>query len=192
MTTQARKGWFKIPGVQDGDRTLAEQMKGLEAALAEAAGKSLIDYGTAEGLVAREFAQAGATRVVGTEIIAEHIEVAKKLCAGLPVELYVHNLNTIGAEAIAEATPLQFDIALALAILHKLRRPEDLIAYICKTTRELVVVRLPSGSSGVIVDARSKLRPIDVVQLFAAGGFALERSIDGPRREQVCYFRRKR
>jgi 2-polyprenyl-3-methyl-5-hydroxy-6-metoxy-1,4-benzoquinol methylase len=74
-----KQGWFRIPGEVDGPRTLKEQMLGLGPALAEANGKTVCDLGTAEGLIALEFAKAGAASIYGCDYNAEMVETARSL-----------------------------------------------------------------------------------------------------------------
>lgn len=182
-----RKGWFKIPGVQDGDRQLDEQMKGLAPALIEARGKTVLDLGTAEGLIAAEFARAGACGVLGIEVIAEHVQVAKRHCNGLACEFRCGNLN----DPAALPSAVSYDIVLLLAILHKLREPAAVLERIAKLARALIVVRYPIGAQhGIIIDSRSNFVPCNVPAILKQQGFEFEREEPGPRKERVQYWRR--
>lgn len=174
-----RKGWFRIDGVQDGDRTLEEQLTGLSFALAEAEGKRVLDLGSAEGLISNAFARAGAT-VLGIECNLESLAAAR--CADR-VEI-MH--GKIGRQSIP-AGP--WDITLALAILHKLRFPEKVIADICAKTLDLIVVRLPGGSTG-IVKSKHFGTLHDLNAAFVTNGCVLEKVVPGPRDELVQYWRR--
>lgn len=188
-----RCGWFKIPGFQHGDRTVEEQMLGLEPALQACAGKTVIDLGCAEGLIAREFARRGAARVEGLEIVPEHVDVGRELCKGLPVKLGVGNLDKV----ILKELP-GWDLVLMLAVLHKTRQPEAVLRAFAGAARELLVIRLPGGAR----DGRYSMpeRPgqsfVDVAKIMSSCGFVLERTERGPEtrergREPVLYFRRR-
>jgi 2-polyprenyl-3-methyl-5-hydroxy-6-metoxy-1,4-benzoquinol methylase len=124
-----RKGWFKLPG-QDGDRSVKGQLVGLARALEACRGKTVLDLGCAEGAIALEFARAGATRILGVEVVAEHLEVARRLCAGYPCEFRHEDLNRT---RLAEGE--QFDVVLALAIIHKLKHPAERLRYFAALAR---------------------------------------------------------
>lgn len=177
-----RRGWLRIPGVQPGERTLEEQLLGLERALAEAKGKHILDLGCAEGLIGQRFAEAGAARVVGVDGLEEHIEVGRRYCPDVQFEH--SNLNQV---ELPEAP--SYDIVLALAILHKLHKPEDGTRYAARSARSLVVVRLPIGSSGTIIGKHSGV-VCDLIPVFSEEGFALEATVPGPRGERVQYWRK--
>lgn len=133
------KGWFAVPG-QAGDRTVEEQLRGLEPALKACKGKTVLDLGAAEGAISLEFAKAGAERVVAIEREVQFCEVARKLCAGHVVEVVNANLSEwIGAHP----NPDQFDIVLALSIAHKLYDPGVLLSFACRSAKEVVVFRGP-------------------------------------------------
>lgn len=180
-----RRGWLKIPGVQSGERSVEEQMLGLGPALEESKGKTVLDLGCAEGLIGREFIRAGAVSVLGLEHLESHIAVAKAQCAGLPMRFESCDLNVV---AVPEKP--EFDVVLALAVLHKLIEPDRGTRYCARMARSLVVVRLPIGSSGVISGKHSKIKG-DVREVMGAEGFLLERTEQGPRKELVQYWRRK-
>lgn len=181
------RGWFDIPGVQLGDRTLAEQMLGLDRALQAAPGSTVLDIGSAEGLIGREFIRAGARLVQGLDANEGFVARSREVFAGLPGHVLHVNLNNAWAWPSHEGGE-QWDIVLLLAVLHKLKRPEALIAEVARRRPGLIVVRLPVGSTGVIRDGRSDFRAIDVPGRFAAGGYKETGREVGPRTELVCYY----
>lgn len=181
-----RKGWFKIDGIQDGDRTLADQLKGLAPALAAVNAKTkVLDLGCAEGLIAREFLRAGAKAVHGIDFVEASVAVARKLCGNAPnVEFECANLND-GVPAPAKKR--EYEIVLCLAILHKLRQPFALLAEVCHLNRPgLLVIRLPGP---VIVDARSDHAPHDVPAFLARRGYVMIREERGHFDEWMGYFK---
>lgn len=165
-----------------GARTLSEQMLGLEAALTEAPGKSVLDLGCAEGLIALEFVKAGASRALGIECNLETVRAAFERC-GDRVHLVHGNLNSI---PLPEGP---WDIVLALAILHKLKSAAKMISDIAATGAGLVIVRLPGGSHRHIM-SKHWGTPCDVNAEFVANGYELSVSVPGPRDELVQYWRR--
>jgi len=182
------KGWFRI-GDNDGPRTLQEQMLGLDPALAEAAGKTVLDLGCAEGLIAIEFAKAGAKAVRGIECnrdlwISAECEVARSKLPAITIE----HADIVDVAKRAERP--QYDIVLALAVLHKLGDPAAGIRFCAESARALIVVRLPVGSMGVIGYKHDKRRCADLHEALPPLGFALERTAPGPRGEWVQYWRR--
>lgn len=181
-----RRGWFRIPGVQDGDVTLEDQMIALAPALAEAGGKSVLDIGCAEGLIGRQFARAGALEVTGLDSIEAHLEVAREQCAGLPMRFVHANVNDPQPAYSA-------DIVLCLNVAHKLRDPAVCVRFAAESSRNLVLIRSGRGAdaNGVM---RSKHHGTlcDSHALMRDRGFLLESVVDGPkdRHEPVEYWRR--
>jgi hypothetical protein len=183
-----RKGWFHIPGVQDGDRTLADQIKGLEPLFAEVQGKAVLDLGCAEGLIARACAVAGALRVHGFDWLAPSIAAGRQYCSPWPVVLEQGDLNE--SALLRRIGCMECDVVLLLAILHKLREPGLLLRTVARRKPELVVVRLPPATAPVIVDARSGNRPCNVQVNLETHGYTLEQVTKGHFDEWCGYFRR--
>lgn len=182
------KGWFRL-GDNDGPRTLQEQMLGLGAALAEAAGKTVLDLGCAEGLIAIEFAKAGATAVHGIESNQQLWIAAKREAASMAILPVTFEHSDIVEVAKRPERP-QYDIVLALAVLHKLGDPAAGIRFCAESARRLIVVRLPIGSTGIIGYKHDKRRSSDIREILPPLGFTLERAEPGPRGEWVQYWRR--
>jgi SAM-dependent methyltransferase len=179
------KGWFKGLG-RDGDRSIEQQMIGLERLVAEVQGKTVIDAGCAEGLISLELAKAGARNCVGLEIIGKFVVIANRLAEEqeLPCEFITANLNEFDLSDKPHA-----DIVLMLAILHKLRDPSRVCAALAALARDLVVIRLPPYGLKII-DARSGMRPHDIGAAMKDSGFVLEAVVSGPLDEWLGYFRR--
>lgn len=177
------KGWFQGLG-RDGDRSISQQMIGLEQLLLEVPGKSVLDAGCAEGLISIELARAGAASCVGLERVASYIPIAQNEAGQLPCSFVCADLNEYDVAAHG-----QVDIVIMLAILHKLKNPSAVCAALAGLARERVVIRLPPYGL-VIRDARSNNEPHDIGAVMASAGFDLESVVAGPREEWLGYFRR--
>ena len=182
-----RRGWFVIPGVQDGDVALDDQMQALWPAVAEAKGKTVLDIGCAEGLIGREFARAGARAVTGLESIEAHLDVAREHCAGLPMTFVHANINQPQPDYSA-------DIVLALGVAHKLQFPEVGIRFAARSSRGLVLLRSGRGATNGVIRSKYHGNTCDSHAIMRAEGFEIERLVDGPpkRREEVVEYWRRR
>lgn len=181
------KGWFKIPGVRDGDRTIEEQMLGLGPALQECRGKTVLDLGCAEGVISREFARAGA-KVLAIELLKEHLAIARKLCKDFDVTfVQAHIDDYIKLKANTD----KFDIVLALGIIHKMPDPNTCLIFAAKSAKDLVLFRAPAKATKGVVKSKFTSKTCDVPRVMTSLGFVDEKIIEGTRNESVQYWRRK-
>ncbi|MEO6588951.1 MAG: methyltransferase domain-containing protein [Pyrinomonadaceae bacterium] len=180
---EQKLGWFHTEG-RLGDRTIEQQLMGLDMLMERVPGKSVLDVGCAEGLIAIEMAKRGATAVHGVEIVPGHVEVGNELRGDLPVLLEVGDANTY--------TPVrQYDIVIMLALLHKLEEPSRACFRFAAAARELVVLRHPPSAAPNIVDVRSGLVKQKIPKAMRKSGFKLIReAYDGPLDEYVAYWER--
>lgn len=191
------KGWIAVPGIRaNADRTLAEQMLGLEPALAAARGKTVLDLGCAEGMIGREFAKAGATDVFGIEQLAAHLAVAKKVAAGYPADPQPMPQMRFQQAHLAEwiakhPAPPVFDIVLALGIIHKLHEPRLALDFAARSARSLLCFRAPATANGGIVLSKFSQRGVNVPKRMATHGFREGATIKGARGEAVQYWHRE-
>jgi 2-polyprenyl-3-methyl-5-hydroxy-6-metoxy-1,4-benzoquinol methylase len=181
------QGWFKGVGPGHGYRTLDEQLTGLETVLASAGGASVLDLGCAEGLISRQFALRGATRVDGLSIIGGEIAIGRELCAGLPVNLHVCDLGRWDDWLAANPDALmpRYDIVLALSIFHKVEDIGRVVERALTFAGELVAVR----SAEIIKDKRSKFVPYDLRGRLLRD-FRLVSEGPGARGEWLAVFRK--
>lgn len=181
---QQKLGWFNTHG-RPGDRTIGEQLTGLDLLRERVPGKTVLDVGCAEGLIAVQLADDGAAAVHGLEIVKGHVEVASKLRGDRPVTFEVADVNNY-------APVRQYDIVIMLAILQKLRHPTAACERYAQAAREMVVLRLPPRGVDpfVIVDKRSGNKPHNVVNSMHAQGFRLEHVVSGHLNEHISYWKR--
>lgn len=188
------KGWLKIPGVQEGDRSLAEQMLGLDPALKACAGKTVLDFGCAEGLIGIEFAKAGASSVHGIDLMTDFIAVARRCAIEAGVadrcRFERYDLGCLCMPDLLADFPARraADIVLALAIVHKLRNPGRALKHMAALARERLVIRLPIGSKGLIACKYDPAAVCDSALVMTAEGFRLEQVLKGPRSELVQHW----
>jgi SAM-dependent methyltransferase len=180
-----KEGWFHTKN-RLGDRTIEQQMLGLDLLMQSCKGKTALDVGCAEGLISIRLAQAGAIAVHGIEIVARHVEVGNRLRKSLPITFEVQDANDWKPKR-------QYDIVIALALLHKLRDPSAACARFAAAAREMVVLRLPPGPAPLIIDDRSGRVPHDTAAVMGASGFELiQEAYDGPFDEYVSYWKRRK
>ena len=186
---ERRKGWFKIAGVQHGDRTLQEQLRGLGAI--DFAGKTVLDLGCAEGLIAYYALSQGAAAAHGVEIVPGRIDEARRQCERWGDRAQFWHMDLVNFGANAHQFRQHYDVVLMLAILHKLRLPFGLLYAMHELTPEWCVVRLPKDCDGLIIDDRSKRVPYDVPNWFDRNGYDLEQVQRGHLDEWTGYFRQR-
>ena len=166
-TEPAGKGWYQIPGVQAGDRTLSEQLIGLEPLFELAPGKTILDLGCAEGLISLELMKAGAVLTHGVEAVGSRVDHAREHFHGRDAAFYHADLNDF-----AHAPPVglleSYDIVLLLSIIHKMQDTAAFVRAAAARSKDIVAIRLPDA---VIRDKRSNFVPLDVPALMAELGF---------------------
>jgi SAM-dependent methyltransferase len=182
-----QRGWFDIPGVQEGDRTLAEQMTGLDGLAELVRGRTVLDLGCAEGLIALECARMGAARVDAIDYKIEFIDRARKLKLpeGATLNWFYHNLE----HGLPDGTLPQYDVVLALAIIHKMPQPAALTRLIADTARQILIVRLPLNSKGVVRSKHNGVATCDIPADLQGAGWQLADVRFGPMNERVHFYR---
>ncbi len=195
MAANTEKGWFRVDGIRElADRTLEEQMRGLDRALAEAKGATVLDLGCAEGLIGREFARAGASHVLGVELLEPHLVIARKACADYPqMRFLCAHIESLAKQD--KAAPLeQFDIVLALGVIHKLRVLEPALRWAASKAKKLFVFRSaamtdPKDADYFVYGKRSR-NAVNLPKLMRDEGFRDEGKERSAREEFVHYWRR--
>lgn len=178
------RGWFAEG--QDGDRTLAEQMIGLDPLYEIAPRATVLDLGCAEGLIGLELVKAGASLLHGLDRVRERIRKAREAAQDVPARFFVADLALFATKPLTGLLPT-YDIVLALSIAHKFTEPETFLAAAAMRCRGTLAIRLPDR---ILSDARSGFRRIDVPALMAAQSFAMTHDTTGPRGEWVGLFDR--
>lgn len=169
-------------------------MLGVREALSECAGKAVLDLGCAEGLIGREFVRAGATRCHGIDAILDHLEVALKQCAGLPMTFQNVGLMEWATYRMEMNDVEQFDIVLSLGVCHKLQDPGAGVRFSARSAKDLCLIRMPARSGqheGFIRSKHFKNMTCNVHEIMGEEGFRLEKVLPGPKEETVLWWRRK-
>ena len=176
-------GWFDLPG-RPGDRTLQQQLQGLERLMENVKGKTVLDVGCAEGQITLACLDNGALLGHGIEIIPNHVVEANKYVK------YWYDTKFEVADANDYRPKGQYDIVLLLAILHKLRNPTDAARRYARACKELCIIRLPPATAPTVVDERSGNVPHHIDDAMCLEGFVLKHVCKGPFDEWMGYYYR--
>jgi len=181
------KHWHHVDEARPGDRTLDQQMTGLTSLMALVKGKTVLDLGCAEGLIAVEMAKAGAVAVHGVEIRPQAVEVANVLRGDLPITFEVGDGNVWEPKR-------NYDIVAMLSFLHKLSDPTTSCRRFaaCAT---YVVIKLPPQAQcdkllPIVLDMRSNMRKHKIGVAMGRVGFELYHTETAYKDEWVGYYRR--
>lgn len=180
--------WFDLAGRGgDFERRLADQCKGLEVLWSIVPGRDVLDLGCAEGLIAFECLTRGANVAVGLDNHGQRVAWAngEAMRRSVPAVFFQRDLDVDALPAGA------WDISLALAIAHKLRRPDKFLEDVAAVTRLYIVLRLPAATGPIIVDSRSGGVAFDTRKILERVRFALFSEARGHFDEWVGYFVRK-
>jgi 2-polyprenyl-3-methyl-5-hydroxy-6-metoxy-1,4-benzoquinol methylase len=182
-----RKAWFAIDG-QPGDRTLEQQLQGLDPLRRFVHGQRVLDLGCAEGLLSLWCSIAGATRVLGTDVRPEMIEAAhQQLHRARGQAGFMH--HDLEGELPRDIALIGWDIVLALGVLHKLRDPGAALTRIARVARRRIVIRLP-GDEGPFAVSRPSGGRVDCTAALAAHGWRLGSTSIGFENEWIGWFER--
>lgn len=99
------------------------RMSGLGPLMEECRGKSILDLGAAEGLIANRFLEHGAVLVHGFEIVPDRVTAARRVCAAFPsAEFWQADLANWPAFRACHAEHLltHYDLVLYLGLHHHL------------------------------------------------------------------------
>lgn len=154
-----------------GDRTFEQQMTGLDWLKDVCHGRTILDFGCAEGLISIEMLRHGATHVHGIELVLERVKAARVNARG-----YASLFET--GDANAWKPTKRYGVVLALAILHKLTDPSAVARRLARAADHAVVLRLPPRGA-VVIDPRSKNVPHDLGAVLVDEGFVLEPKVSG-------------
>lgn len=183
-----QKGWFKIDDHYDGDRTLVEQLTGLDLVCEGASGKTVLDLGCAEGLIGMHLTdRCGASLLHGFSLVPSEIEAARHLAWGKKnIAFRTLDLDML-PKALCWEPPVflpGYDIVLLLSILHKLQRPREILNLVLTMAKGLITVRLPTP---IINDERSRNIEFDV-RAYLSEQHTLISEPRGPRDEWTGIF----
>lgn len=184
--TKPSKPWFTVGNVP-GDRTIDQQMVGLDRLMKAVPGKTVLDCGCAQGLISIEMARAGASYVHGVEILRPFVDAAWKESG---------DLENVGFEqgdmnVWRPWSPKQFDIVTALAILQKLRDPCAVTSMLADTARELIVIRTPPGKDPwTLPPERGRTVPHNIGAVLCSRGWKLSEQLAGTFGEVIGYWER--
>jgi SAM-dependent methyltransferase len=164
-------------------------MRGLDELPDFVEGRTVLDVGCAEGLVAFRCAEFGAKHVNGIDVITEHIRIAN-------AEAERRGVSRVCKFELCDASEFSgmrghYDVTLMLAVLHKLWDPSRVAAKMAALTRKLAVIRLPASKDvPMIVDRRSGYVPHDIGAVMRRSGFSLSRVTRGSFNEWTGWYKR--
>jgi len=145
---------------------IEQRLRGLEPVIDQCAGKSVLDLGSAEGVIARRLLERGVACVHGFDRDAARVSKAVELCRGFPAASFwpadIGVWSTFQEQHAAHLRPA-YDLVLYLGIHHHLPRDTRAasLAGAARLASAQLVVRAPEGV----------FRDGDIVRALRAQGF---------------------
>lgn len=182
-----RRRWFAGDG-QPGDRTIEQQVRGLDSLREAIGGKSVLDLGCAEGLLAKKYLQWGAATVHGVEIIPAAVSIAKNVCDDAvdrgTAKFFVGSIADL--DSIDGLEP-EYSIVTALAVMHKVIDVERALLSAAARAKELLVIRNPPEHRHIIATPRQHGKRFDTRAILSQTHFLANVDV-GWNNEWVGYF----
>lgn len=166
-----RRKWFSFNGSR-GDRTLEMQRMGLGMLEEAVEGMSVLDLGCAEGVLIDQYLRWGATHVHGVEIVPEAVEDARHVLEGWieSGSAHVFHGSVANLDAVSGLHD-RYDIVTALAVLHKVERPDLAALAAARRANTLLVIRNPPEHKHVIATERQRGWRYDLRATLASSHF---------------------
>lgn len=143
--------YYAAPELGLGGRWSPElRMSGLERLAGTCSGKSILDLGTAEGLVAYRFLRQGAALLHGFDIVPERIEAARHICGEFPGAAFwsgdISDWRSFRAKH-AENLLAHYDIVLYLGVHHHLPDAgrDSALEGAAAMSRDILALRTPDA-----------------------------------------------
>jgi ribosomal protein L11 methylase PrmA len=135
-------------------------LDGIFSAGVDYAGKSILDVGCNMGVVAYEISKLGPNSIHGIDILRPHIETARMIFLGSPVESRFDCLN-LGSRRLGQILRSQYDIVMLLAVYHHMQdslgpdKARRVLADIARRA-QTIVARVPPNKDSELIDVLSE------------------------------------
>lgn len=172
--------WWTGGRGEAGDRTIEQQMTGLDQLWPRVAGKAVADLGCAEGAISLECARRGAAYVRGWERRHHAVDEVNRLARKESLDVVAYCADVDGGPVFSAE---RYDVILLLAILHKLKEPVLTLSRVIEHAAEdrcTIVLRTRARDWPVLHDARSGFHPQDLRFVMYDTEFTLVHEADGP------------
>lgn len=180
-----KHGWFEIAGIQTGEHTVKNRIRGLSWLVPMLESGSILDAGSAEGLLGSWiYRQAGAKVLHCLEMHDQFIETGQDCVP--EATFFKVDLNYLAAwlKANPDALLPKYTLVLCTCIAQKMGDPAALLKILADRCQKFFVLHLPST---VIEDQRSGKRPLDTVTLMKSLGFKPVRDDSTPELSRLIY-----
>lgn len=182
-----KHGWFEIAGLQTGEHTLKNRIRGLNYLIPHLRDSSILDVGSAEGLLGSWLHRhAGAKTLHCLEMHDPFIETGMECVP--EATFFKVDLNYLAAWMKANPGALLpgYKVVLCMCIAQKMGDPAAFLKILVGLCQKFFVLHLPAV---VIEDERSGKRPLDTKVLMKSLGFKSVRDDSTPELTRFIYKR---
>jgi 2-polyprenyl-3-methyl-5-hydroxy-6-metoxy-1,4-benzoquinol methylase len=139
--------------------TWEDRLDGIFSAGVDYTGKSVLDVGCNMGVVAYEISKLRPSSIHGIDVLRSHIETARMIFLGSPVESRFDCLN-LGSQKLGRVLRPRYDIVMLLAIYHHMqasigqKKAREVLADIVRRT-QTIVARVPPRKDRELIELLS-------------------------------------